>query len=200
MNQVLIGINGCFYLIFIILVLVFQFSPGIQNAACKGRASVNTGNAQQTQKAVSIVYATLISFIALLMGVAFLYFGPKMNKEMSNAATKKQKRNKVVRLSRQKNNYPKKGFKVKFSPNQNCHFSLRRKTNLAQFNSTWKFLNFANIFPSYSWLQRLPQLVSFYTAFSPWLWQGSVNQIWFSVLLVWWLQKSLLPFLSWLYP
>jgi len=78
-NQFILGINIGFYLIFIILVLVFQLSSSVDSIACKGRVSVNiTDNTVKTQKAVSIVYAALISLISLVMGIGFLYFGPRM--------------------------------------------------------------------------------------------------------------------------
>ncbi len=80
--------------------LVFQFGTTVQSVACIGRASADTENAQTTQRAVSIVYAALISMIALLMGVAILVFGFKIEKRMQEAPANSTAKDNSVRATK----------------------------------------------------------------------------------------------------
>jgi len=97
-SRVILIINVGFFLVFIIIVLVFQFSVIVPITQCKGRDVINLDAAYDTQQIVSIFYATLIAFISLAIGIAFLVFGVKLFYKSVDHIQKAHRKQKIAML------------------------------------------------------------------------------------------------------
>jgi len=84
-----LSVNAAMYLMLIILVLVFQFGASYPEQECTGRVDVGLGKAYQIKKAVSIFYAVAISFVSLLIGASFLFFGARLWPHLQMSAKKR---------------------------------------------------------------------------------------------------------------
>ncbi|GAM29115.1 hypothetical protein SAMD00019534_122910 [Acytostelium subglobosum LB1] len=78
-KQTIIVVNVIIYLIFIIIVLVFNFSKKTERNDCGARMSVIPSNTTP-QRVVSIFYAVVQAVISLLIGASFVYLGVSIYK------------------------------------------------------------------------------------------------------------------------
>ncbi|KAK5576726.1 hypothetical protein RB653_007870 [Dictyostelium firmibasis] len=86
-NTMVLLINIVLYLVFIIIVIVYNFTKQSIPPSCGGRLSINL---KQTtpQNAVSIFYAVLQACLSLAIGIAFIYYGRQIYKKLSALSTK----------------------------------------------------------------------------------------------------------------
>ena len=77
-ERVGLSVNIVLYLLFISVVVAFQYSANESSSIeCGGRILSESSN--NTQRTISLVYAILIAVISLIIGIGFLYFGFKLN-------------------------------------------------------------------------------------------------------------------------
>eukprot|EP01132_Coremiostelium_polycephalum_P003595 gene3595-4477_t len=76
-NMTILGINLVLYILFIVIVLVFNFTTEKPPPTCGGRIVGKYSNTSP-QKVVSILYAVLQAVLSLLIGLAFIYYGRKV--------------------------------------------------------------------------------------------------------------------------
>ena len=90
--------NLILYLIFIAIVLAYQYSQPEIALQCGGRVSSSYDELAKVQKNVSIAYATIIGAISLFLAIGYAYFGTKLQKEIQGGkgVAKSKQRNQRV--------------------------------------------------------------------------------------------------------
>eukprot|EP01133_Synstelium_polycarpum_P014807 gene14807-17506_t len=74
-NSLIVATNVVLYVLFIIIVLIFNFTMLIPET-CGGRIPGVYTNSQ-SQRIVSILYAVVQAFLSLIIGIGFIYYGNK---------------------------------------------------------------------------------------------------------------------------
>ncbi|KAM9986263.1 hypothetical protein ACTFIY_010701 [Dictyostelium cf. discoideum] len=86
-NMMVFLINVVLYIVFIIIVIVYNFTKQSTPKSCGGRLLINL---EQTtpQNAVSIFYAVLQACLSLAIGIAFIYYGRQIYNKLSALSSK----------------------------------------------------------------------------------------------------------------
>ncbi|KYR01438.1 hypothetical protein DLAC_01419 [Tieghemostelium lacteum] len=87
MYRLIFLINLVLYILFIVIVLVFNFTKEKTPPTCGGRILAEYTNTSP-QKVVSILYAVLQSVLSLAIGLAFMYYGKKIYNRLSEIKTR----------------------------------------------------------------------------------------------------------------
>ncbi|EGG23353.1 hypothetical protein DFA_05485 [Cavenderia fasciculata] len=82
-NRLIIGVNILLYLLFIGIVLVFNFYIGDPPPTCNGRVSAGYENSTP-QRVVSILYASIQAILSGALGLSFIYYGRKVIQKLSH--------------------------------------------------------------------------------------------------------------------
>lgn len=83
------------YLLFIIIVLVFQFSQTESVFNCGGRVDSNA-DLHSKQRDISIAYSSIVAFISLAIGIGFGLVGIRMYRVLNISGLKSGKNHKKV--------------------------------------------------------------------------------------------------------
>lgn len=85
MKNATIIVNIALYILFVIIVLVFQFSASNNAEQCGGRVASTLDDTKQKQ--ISIAYATIIATLSLFIGVGFVVYGIRLRRTIKSSMT-----------------------------------------------------------------------------------------------------------------